>query len=32
MPQEHCFYATELTLQAQATARRIGGSRPEAAR
>ncbi len=32
MPQEHCFYATELTLEAQANATRIGGGRPEAAR
>ena len=32
MPQEHCFYATELALMAQANALRIGGGRPEAAR
>ncbi len=32
MPQTHCFYATELTLQAQASARRLGGSRPETTR
>ncbi len=32
MPQAHCFYATELTLIAQANAKRIGGARPEAAR
>lgn len=32
MPQDHCFYATELTLQAQADAERLAGARPEAAR
>lgn len=32
MPQAHCFYATELTLMAQANAKRLAGGRPEAAR
>jgi hypothetical protein len=30
MRQSHCFYATELALEAQAQATRLAGARPKA--